>query len=111
MTSIDGPNLGLLMTMKSRMKRAIWRLPMQKLRRRKLAQSLGVHLVGIVSFSDNSGGGVMPVAYGAKAMAASGVAATPLVFQLACKLLLIVFLLRTKYGNLTKNVLKGIIEK
>jgi uncharacterized protein YggE len=75
-TSIDGPNLGFADDHEVQNEARAQAIADAKLQAEKLAQALGVQLVRIVSFNDNNGGGIMPMAYGAKAMS-SGASATP----------------------------------
>lgn len=77
-TSIDGPNLGFEDSHEVSNEARDKAIVDAKVQAEKLAMSLGVHLVRIVSFNDNGGnGGVMPVAYGMKSQAASSDAAMP----------------------------------
>jgi uncharacterized protein YggE len=71
-TSIDGPNLGFEDSHEVSNEARDKAIVDAKVQAEKLAMSLGVHLVRIVSFNDNGGSGaVMPIAYGAKAMDAA----------------------------------------
>jgi uncharacterized protein YggE len=77
-TNIDGPNLGFADPHEATDEARDKAILDAKVQAEKLAQSLGVKLVRIVSFTDNSNNGtVMPVTYGARAMAVGAPAATP----------------------------------
>lgn len=65
-TSIDGPNLGFDDAHQVTDEARAAAIADAKAQAQKLAESLGVHLVRIVSFNDNSGN-AMPIAYGMKA--------------------------------------------
>ncbi len=75
-TSIDGPNLGFDDSHEVTDEARDAAIADAKVQAEKLAESLGVHLVRIVSFNDNSGN-AMPVAYGMKALSAGADSATP----------------------------------
>ncbi len=79
-TSIDGPNLGFADDHEVQNEARDMAITDAKAQAQKLADSLGVHLVRIVSFNDNNGGAVpMPVMYNqAKAMDAAGASAPSL---------------------------------
>jgi uncharacterized protein YggE len=78
-TSIDGPNFGFEDAHEVSNEARDAAIADAKVQADKLASSLGVHIVRIVSFNENGGnGGVMPVAYGAKsAMADASAPAAP----------------------------------
>ena len=76
-TSISGPNLGFADDHEVQNEARDQAIADAKVQAQKLAASLGVHLVRIVSFNENGGGNVMPMAYGAKAMTASDAATPP----------------------------------
>ncbi len=77
-TNIDGPNLGFEDPHEASDEARDKAIVDAKVQAEKLAQSLGVHLVRIVSFNDNnSGGNVTPVAYGMKSMDASAAVPAP----------------------------------
>lgn len=76
-TSIDGPNLGFEDPNSVSNEARAQAIADAKVQAQKLADALGVHLVRIVSFNDNSGNGSpMPVMYN-KSMAATTSAPTP----------------------------------
>lgn len=68
-TSIYGPNLGFEDSHEVSNEARDKAIADAKTQADKLAQALGVKIVRIVSFNENGGGGVSPVAYGSKAMA------------------------------------------
>ncbi|HTH93411.1 MAG TPA: SIMPL domain-containing protein [Candidatus Paceibacterota bacterium] len=76
-TSIDGPNLGFADDHEVQNEARSMAIADAKQQAEVLAKQLGVHLVRIVSFNDNNGGGIAPIAYGAKAMDASSAAVPP----------------------------------
>lgn len=76
-TSIDGPNLGFEDDHEVQNEARDQAIADAKAQAQKLADSLGVQLVRIVSFNENGGGGIAPVAYGAKAQAMDSAAPTP----------------------------------
>ncbi len=77
-TSIDGPSFGFEDSHEVSNEARDAAIADAKVQAEKLADALGVHIVRIVSFNENGGGGAMvPVAYGMKAMSADSVAAAP----------------------------------
>jgi uncharacterized protein YggE len=76
-TSIDGPNLGFDEPNEVQDEARDAAIADAKVQAQKLASSLGVRLVRIVSFSDNAGSPVVPVMYDAKAMTATAAPAAP----------------------------------
>lgn len=77
-TSIDGPNLGFADNHEVQNEARDLAITDAKKQAEVLARQLGVHLIRIVSFNENGGGNIMPMAYGAKAMdSAAAVPPTP----------------------------------